>query len=246
MYNLYIKRCFILRWYIIDISNLLKENEGKLSNTDITIANEISKNGLGLDISINDFASRCFTSRTSVLRFAKKLGFSGYSELKYYINNNKKDSYFQADESLGGIYKKIKSCDRIFIYGNGGYEKIIKFTIKMYLQEMGVLAETYSGGEEISAFTEKMLKNSGVFIVDFGNDVYSKQLMFKIASIDCLKIVIGKTYDRASNVDYNMYFSDNYDGVRLMSSYVKALEELFKFYRKANDDTNWFSKWKLR
>ena len=223
----------------IDISNLLKENEEKLSNTDITIAGEILKNGLDYNLSINDFAQKCFTSRTSVLRFAKKLGFSGYSELKYYVNDDKKDqSHNYIDEELTELYKKIKECDRIFIYGNGGYEKIIKSALKMYLLEIGILAEVYSGGEEMTAFTGKMLENSGVFIVDFSDNTYSKQLMFQIANSDCLKILIGRSYDRASNVDYNIYFADESDGIKLMSPYLKRLEELFKLYRKADNDIN--------
>lgn len=231
----------------IDISNLLKENEEKLSNTDITIAGEILKNGLDYSLAINDFAQKCFTSRTSVLRFAKKLGFSGYSELKYYVNDDKKDqSHNYIDEELTELYKKIKECDRIFIYGNGGYEKIIKSALKMYLLEIGILAEVYSGGEEMNAFTEKLLENSGVFIVDFSDNTYSKQLMFQIANSDCLKILIGRAYDRASNVDYNIYFADESHGIKLMSPYLKRLEELFKLYKEADNDINWFSKRKLR
>lgn len=230
---------FYIEVIAIDISNLLKKNEEKLSDTDITIAEEILKNGLDYSLAINDFAQKCFTSRTSVLRFAKKLGFSGYSELKYYVNDDKKDqSHNYVDEKLTELYKKIKECDRIFIYGNGGYEKIIKSALKMYLLEIGILAEVYSGGEEMNAFTGKMLENSGVFIVDFSDNTYSKQLMFQIANSDCLKISVGRAYDRASNVDYNMYFADESDGIKLMSPYIKRLEELFKLYKEADNDIN--------
>lgn len=231
----------------IDYQDLLRENEQDLSSTDITIAEEILQNGLDYDVSINDFANKCFTSRTSVLRFAKKLGFTGYSELKYYINDGKKDDYDgeKIGEGLLDLYEKIVACDRFFIYGNGGYEKIIKSTLKTYLQELGILAEVYSGGEEMSAFTEKMLKNSGVFIVDFNDNIYSRQLIFQIANIDCLKIVIGRTYDRASNVDYNIYFRDESKGIKKMSPYIKRLEEIFLVQREVNDDTNWLGKWKL-
>ena len=238
MYNFYILNGFFSEVVTIDISNLVKKNEEKLSNTDITIAEEILKNGLDYSISINDFAQKCFTSRTSVLRFAKKLGFSGYSQLKYYVNDNEKEDSYNQDDDLAELYKKIKKCDKIFIYGNGGYEKIIKSALKMYLLEIGILAEVYSGGEEMKAFTGKMLENSGVFIVDFNDNSYSKQLIFQIASSDCLKVLIGRAYDRASNVDYNIYFTEQTNDTRLMSPYIKRLEELFKLYRKADNDIN--------
>lgn len=225
----------------IDISNLIKENEAKLSNTDINISKEIMKNGIDYDISINDFATKCFTSRTSVLRFAKKLGFSGYSELKYYVNDSgdDKDRSNTDNDELIEFYNRLKSCDKVFIYGNGGYEKVIKSALKMYLMEIGILAEVYSGGEEMSAFTESMLKNSGVFIVDFSDDLLSKQLMFQIGSIDCLKVVIGEVYTKASNVDYNIYFPDDNDGTRLLSLYIREFEEMLKiFKRSSGNDIN--------
>ena len=199
------------------------------------------KNGIDYDISINDFATKCFTSRTSVLRFAKKLGFSGYSELKYYVNDSgdDKDRSNTDNDELIEFYNRLKSCDKVFIYGNGGYEKVIKSALKMYLMEIGILAEVYSGGEEMSAFTESMLKNSGVFIVDFSDDLLSKQLMFQIGSIDCLKVVIGEVYTKASNVDYNIYFPDDNDGTRLLSLYIREFEEMLKiFKRSSGNDIN--------
>lgn len=232
---------FFIEVIDIDISNLIKENEASLSNTDINIGKEIMKNGIDYDISINDFAAKCLTSRTSVLRFAKKLGFSGYSELKYYVNDSGVDedrSNANKDELID-LYNRLKICEKIFIYGNGGYEKVIKSALKMYLMEMGILAEVYSGGEEVSAFTESTLENSGVFIVDFSDDRLSKQLMFQIASIDCLKVVIGEVYTKATNVDYNIYFPDEHDGIRLLSPYIKELEEIFKiFKRSSKNDIN--------
>ena len=233
----------------IDISNLIKENEASLSNTDINIGKEIMKNGIDYDISINDFASKCFTSRTSVLRFAKKLGFSGYSELKYYVNddsNSNSNKSYSKSEDLIELYNRLKTCKKVFIYGNGGYEKVIKSAIKMYLMEIGILAEVYSGGEEMGAFTETMLKDSGLFIVDFSDNMLSKQLMFQIGSIDCLKVVIGEVYTKATNVDYNIYFPDEHDGIRLLSPYIIEFEEILKIYKKAReDDINWFNKWEL-
>ena len=232
---------FFIEVIYIDISNLIKENEAKLSNTDINISKEIMKNGIDYDISINDFATKCFTSRTSVLRFAKKLGFSGYSELKYYVNDSgdDKDRPNSNKDDLIDLYNRLKNCDKVFIYGNGGYEKVIKSALKMYLMDIGILAEVYSGGEEMSAFTESMLKNSGVFIVDFSDDLLSKQLMFQIGSIDCLKVVIGEVYTKASNVDYNIYFPDDNYGTRLLSLYIREFEEILKiFKRSSGNDIN--------
>lgn len=232
----------------IDISNLIKENEDKLSATDLTIAKEILDNGIDYSLSINELAKKCYTSRTSVLRFSKKLGFSGYSELKFFVNdnNNELGSGESLDENLANILKKLYLCDKILIYGNGGYENIIKQTIKILLEEVGILSEVYSGGEETLAFTDKMLEDSGVFIVDFSDDSLAKQLMLQIANIDCLKINVGLPQTKAYKADYSIYYRDTKSEINFLSLYIKHLEDFFKKYQEAvKNDFNWISYRKL-
>lgn len=118
------------------------------------------------------------------------------------------------------------------IYGNGGYESIVKSTIKYFLEELGILAEVYSGGEEITAFTGKMLEDSGVFIVDFSDDFLAKKLMLQIANIDCLKINIGLPQTKTYKADYSIYYRDQKSEFKFLSLYIKHLEEFFKKYKR--------------
>lgn len=224
-------------WFeVIEISleKLIRENEKKFTQTDYTIANQILKEGLNYNLTINEFAKICYTSRTSVLRFAKKLGFNGYNDLKYYMLNETIDivssSISPVDEKLVGLYKKLKSVDQAFIYGNGAYENIIKASIKRFLFDVGILAETYAGADEIVAFDRNMLKNSLVVIVDFNKDVRSKELMFQIASIDCLKIIVGSEYQSMTKSDYNIFIPDEDKRLRLISPYILELEKFFSGY----------------
>lgn len=224
-------------WFeVIEISleKLIRENEKKFTQTDYTIANQILKEGLNYNLTINEFAKICYTSRTSVLRFAKKLGFNGYNDLKYYMLNETIDivssSISPVDEKLVGVYEKLKSVDQAFIYGNGAYENIIKASIKRLLFDVGILAETYAGADEIVAFDRNMLKNSLVVIVDFNKDVRSKELMFQIASIDCLKIIVGSEYQSMTKSDYNIFIPDEDKRLRLISPYILELEKFFSGY----------------
>ena len=67
--------------------DLIKENKEKFTQTDFDIVDFLINNkNKKLDLSINEFAKKCLTSRTSILRFSKKLGFEGYSEFKYFLN----------------------------------------------------------------------------------------------------------------------------------------------------------------
>lgn len=227
---------------------MIKENEDKLSATDLTIAKEILDNGIDYSLSINELAKKCYTSRTSVLRFSKKLGFSGYSELKFFVYDSDYESRIgdSIDENLDEIFKKMYACDKILIYGNGGYENIIKQTIKILLEEVGILSEVYSGGEETLPFTDKMLEDSGVFIVDFSDDSLAKQLMLQIANIGCLKINVGLPQTKAYKADYSIYYRDTKSEINFLSLYIKHLEDFLKKYQEAvKNDFNWISYRKL-
>ena len=224
-------------WFeVIEISleKLIRENENRFTQTDYTIANQILKEGLNYNLTINEFAKLCYTSRTSVLRFAKKLGFNGYNDLKYYMLNETIDivssSISPVDEKLVGVYEKLKGVDQAFIYGNGAYENIIKASIKRFLFDVGILAETYAGADEIVAFDRNMLKNSLVVIVDFNKDVRSKELMFQIASIDCLKIIVGSEYQAMTKSDYNIFIPEENKRLRMISPYILELEKFFSGY----------------
>lgn len=218
----------------ISIEKLIRDNEQKFTQTDYTIANQILKEGLSYNLTINEFARICYTSRTSILRFAKKLGFNGYNDLKYYMLNEAIDivsSYVSHyDEKLARVYEKLKKVKRAFIYGNGAYEDIIKDSIKRLLFDVGILGETYAGAEEVVAFDSQMLKNSLVVIVDFTKDERSKELMFQIASIDCLKIIVGSEYKSMTKSDYNIFLPEDKKTLKLISPYIIELEKFFTSY----------------
>lgn len=225
---------FLFEVIKISLEKLIRENENKFTPTDYTIANQILKEGLNYNLTINEFAKLCYTSRTSVLRFAKKLGFNGYNDLKYYILNEAIDivssTTSPVDGKLADLYKRLGQVKRAFIYGNGAYEDIIKDSIKRYLFDLDILAETYAGAQEIVAFDGEMLEDSMVVIVDFNQDKRSKELMFQIASIDCLKLIVGSEYQAMTKSDYNIFLPEEKRKLRLISPYILELEKFFAGY----------------
>lgn len=87
---------------------------------------------------VEEFAADCNVSKTLLIRFAKKLGLSGYSELKARIRIERKetepnvdgllqtmtDSYHKMMEdlvkkNLTDLFAKIFLANRVFVYGSG-------------------------------------------------------------------------------------------------------------------------------
>lgn len=87
---------------------------------------------------IEDFALGCSVSKTLLVRFAKKLGLSGYRELKARIRielrekesnvegllQTMTDSYHKmmddlVKKDLSGFFEKLHRAKRVFVYGSG-------------------------------------------------------------------------------------------------------------------------------
>ncbi len=87
---------------------------------------------------IDEFASDCSVSKTLLVRFAKKLGLSGYSELKARLKiemqeregdvkgllQTMTDSYHKMMDDLNkknltSFFEKLYSAERVFVFGSG-------------------------------------------------------------------------------------------------------------------------------
>lgn len=222
------------------IEDLIKKNRNKLSQTDLLISEFILKNKNGLDLSINDLAKLCFTSRTSVLRFAKKLGFKGYSELKFFVNKDRREdlkdkSFLKKD--LDHIYKILDRSHNIFIYGNGQYEEVLMNAIKLYFKDLGRLSETYQGRDEITTFNQNSLKNATIIIIDLYKDEYALELLSIIYNVDCLKILISNKIKNSFLCDYFInignFTKEDFKHISKRLSIIEEFFEGYQLYRKA-------------
>ncbi|KMT59892.1 transcriptional regulator [Listeria fleischmannii 1991] len=68
------------------LEELVNKNYEQLNQNDKHIWNYILMNKrLCSEMNINDLAKNCAVSRTTILRFAKKISLSGFSELKIHL-----------------------------------------------------------------------------------------------------------------------------------------------------------------
>ncbi|WP_099223905.1 MurR/RpiR family transcriptional regulator [Listeria costaricensis] len=100
-------------------------------------------------MSINDLAAACNVSRTTILRFAKKISFDGYSELKVHIKLDLEkgmkmendsveliaEGYTRTIEEISKkdflpICRLIHQAKRVFIFGSGDYQMAVARQLK--------------------------------------------------------------------------------------------------------------------
>ncbi len=63
-----------------------------------------------IKMKINDLAKETFTSKTVIINLAQKLGFEGFSDLKYYLksNNNGEDDIKVLEDLQYGLKQNIE------------------------------------------------------------------------------------------------------------------------------------------
>lgn len=230
--------------------DLIRKNKNKLSQTDLYLA-EFILNNKRLDLSIDELGKACLTSRTSVLRFAKKLGFKGYSELKFFVNRNmayEKKTDINLSKNYRDIFSRLDQSENIFIYGNGEYEGIIKNSLKIYLKNLGFLSETYQGRDELTTFNEKSMKNSTIFVIDLDNDQYALELLSLCANIKSLKILVTDSLNKSFLTDFLIHVDPvEKNDLNLLSNRLEKIEDFFikyKAYRRENEG-KWANKRKI-
>ena len=96
------------------LEQLIEQNYHKLNESDLYIWNHIRTHPDECrDISIDALSEACCVSHTTILRFAKKLGLSGFSELKVILKWQKGPKRaFRQDELARTMQDYQQTIDR--------------------------------------------------------------------------------------------------------------------------------------
>lgn len=104
----------------MQLEELINKNYSQLNENDLYIWKYISTHRKECEnISINQLADYCHVSRTTILRFSKRLGLKGFTELKVLlkIDNNISKYYLDGVDTLYKTYsqylEEIKNKDMI-------------------------------------------------------------------------------------------------------------------------------------
>lgn len=187
-----------------NIEALVKQHYDSLNDNDIHIWNYIVHNKQACStIKIEQLADICHVSRTSILRFTKKISLNGFTELKFMLKQDIEDlrqlSEMDIDElndahmqSIQIIqnYDYTKACeilsqaDRVFAYGIGEVFSGAIQILKSNLFLMERIITPIQGVSEMKFVIDKIRPQDAVILFTMsGNDPttldYAKQLKEK-------------------------------------------------------------------
>lgn len=181
------------------------------------------------NLTITELATKTLTSKSSILRLTQKLGFSGYSEFKYFLKNEEKKEESTPSSFLDmqtndinqtlklfkqsnnqPIYHSLHHARKIFCYGTGWGQRDSIRTFQrslVPLQKFPTLIESSNEFNDIveDTLTEKDL----VIVVSLSGDIkQAKEMMqtLTMKGVPILSITNISNNALASLATYNLYF----------------------------------------
>jgi RpiR family glv operon transcriptional regulator len=233
----------------MNISDQAGKCIGRLGETDILILNYILKNkDACCRYTIEALADKCNVSRTTVLRFAQKLGFSGYSEMKSSLRwecARVRELPADALETVCADYHKfiddmkdndceeicriLHGASRVFIYGTGALQSDAAREFKRFFMLAQLCMYHIEGTEIETAMAAEMIdgKDAAVIISFSGESPNGVEFaaLLKSRGTPLISITRQKNNSLARLCNQNLYISSS---------------EVDSFYRRGYETTSMF------
>lgn len=244
---------------IMKLDELVNKNYNQLSENDFYIWNYISKHRKECEnLSIDQLASKCNVSRSTILRFAKKISLKGYSELKLYLkldNEVTKENTYNVDlvcsnyekviqnireKDCTEIFKAIDDARNIYVYGVGMIQSSIKKELRRVFMMAGKTLYDVSGYKEAEyALNSAASEDIFIIISVSGENEFILELAKKlnVKNIPIISITQLKENSLSQLSNYNLYISSvtfpevlDVMEYKSLTSYFILIEILFLKY----------------
>lgn len=209
---------------------LVNEHYNKLNENDMIICKYIISHIKDCSMyTINELAIECHVSKTTIMRFSKKLGLEGYSELKIALkweNINKGNILDKTLENVCNNYNRLmkdmteRNCDdicktiyeakRIFVYGTGAVQKNVAREMCRIFLSANCFIHFLEGGNETKTLPEFVEETDVFILISSSGETHSViELAKKLKIKNCKIIAITKLNEStlANISSYNLYVS---------------------------------------
>lgn len=217
---------------VLELEALINAHYHELNENDLQILSFIVNNKQSVhQMTITELAKLTLTSKSTVLRLTKKLGFSGYSEFKYSLRHEKtkeaqdlntvkfvdlqrkdiettKKLYSQTD--IAPIVEALHQADRIFCYGTGWGQRDVLSNFRRSMVPVGKFPIVLSALKELEmASTSSVTSKDLVIFVSLSGDIIEVDKIMNVLTlkdIPILSITSFRNNQMASRATFNLYF----------------------------------------
>ena len=233
----------------------------KLTSTDFSILNYLIAHKEKIqNQSIHEIADDVFVSSTSIVRLAKKLGFSGFSEMKYSMKSETDDNSEEfkssialleqdiqdtlnliSEQNLQPICRQIKSANRVFCYGTDWGEKFSVSYLARNFLACNIFIHQFPSVTEFLWTLDQITEDDLVIIISFsGNNEDLKRLLplLKVKNVPVFSITPLSGNFLSSEATFRLYYKStklditktNETEYNFYSSLNVLIDFLFRYY----------------
>ena len=152
----------------MNIEELVNQNYRHFSESDRAVWAYLSEHRSECaDMAIKKMAQKCCVSHSAVMRFAQKLGFHGYAELKLYLKMGEQKVQAHSDltqvctlyqnvmnsmceENCDPLFDALDKAGQVYIFGEGMVQASVKKEFKRIFMAAGHMFYDVSSGLEMS------------------------------------------------------------------------------------------------
>lgn len=216
----------------MEIEDAINQNFTHLNDNEKAVLEYILNNKKEcMDSTIIELAKVTHTSKSSLLRLAKKLGFNGYSELKYSLKNeyskpdhdtaenrfvNMQDRDIQSTIKLfhqtdkTDLLEKLDKAKNIFCYGTGWGQRDVLTDFSRSMIPLNRYPILLSSETELKMAAHKGISEEDILIIVSLSgeivDIKSELQILKMKNVSILSVTNISNNSLASLGTYNLYF----------------------------------------
>jgi len=231
----------------LNLEALENEHFSELNETDKEIIQFINRNrAMVREASLADVATKSLFSKSSIFRACQKLGLTGFSQLKYLLQEEAKqvqdvniDFVSQTVKSvlwmsnqfkstkLDDIYETLNQAKTIFIYSTGWEQQIVAQQLQRNLYLAGKMAFSFPGAvDEMGLSRTHIDANDALIVISYTgmNEVVLKMVQnFNLQGVQTVAFTSFRQNKLSQIAKYNLY----YDTVSKNVNYENRKEQFF-------------------
>lgn len=211
------------------LEELITKHQKALGDLDKTILRYVLDNRPKIQqISITELATATYTSKSTVLRLVRKLGFTGFSEFKYFLKTSTKETKpateIFADLQVSDIIKTIKGLEHIewddltaqlkepqtiYCYGTGFSQRRILDEFAKNLLQLGKRAITIPNKTELDMAMKMITPQDVVLLASLSGEtenIKENIFMWTLKNVPLVSMTRAGENTFASHSDFALHY----------------------------------------
>jgi transcriptional regulator, rpiR family protein len=213
----------------VDLQDVVNANQHRFSETEREIlAFMLENEEFVAESTINSLAHKTYTSTSSIIRLTKKLNFSGFAELKYFIKSslNRSEPFnprfiesgrediqrtydYLEHMELSGLLKRIHEARTVYCFGTGYAQRNAVQEFAKSMQVCGKFCHVIPARNEFESAMNNMTQDDVVIIVSFSGQTENMREHIKMLALRRIPMIavtaIGVNY-MSSHAEYSLHY----------------------------------------